>query len=58
MPASLLDSQFGALEEPGDEERPVVVSIEGTPQDIVDRILAALGIKDRRTERGSSVTRP
>jgi gluconokinase len=58
MPASLLDSQFGALEEPGEEERPVVVSIEGTPQDIVDRILAALGMKDRRTERGSSVTRP
>jgi len=51
MLASLLDSQFGALEEPGDEERPIVVSIEGTAQEIVDRILAGLGMTSRASAR-------
>src|SRR5215472_3407654 len=44
MPASLLDSQFAALEPPGPEELPIVVSIEPHPRDIVDRIVRALGI--------------
>jgi gluconokinase len=53
MPRSLLESQFAALEEPGQEERPTVVSIEGTPQQIVDRILAQLGMQaqESRTSR-------
>ena len=43
-PASLLRSQFEALEEPGADENAVVVSIEPSPKVIADRILAALGI--------------
>jgi gluconokinase len=42
MPPSLLHSQFEALEEPGSNERPIVVSIEPRPRDIVDQIVNAL----------------
>jgi gluconokinase len=42
MPASLLHSQFEALEEPDDDESPIVVSIEPSPKVIADRVLAAL----------------
>jgi gluconokinase len=44
MPASLLDSQFATLEEPTDHERPITVSIVPHPRDIVDAIIAKLGI--------------
>jgi len=40
MPASLLDSQFAALEEPADA---ITVSVDGTPETIVKEILKALG---------------
>lgn len=42
MPASLLKSQFEALEEPGPGENPVVVPVELSPGKIVERILATL----------------
>jgi gluconokinase len=42
MPASLIDSQFAALEVPGADERPIVVSIESPPAAIVDAIAARL----------------
>jgi len=42
MPRSLLHSQFDALEEPGVEENPVVISIKPEPREIVARILSAL----------------
>jgi carbohydrate kinase (thermoresistant glucokinase family) len=42
MPAALLKSQFNALEEPGADENPIVVSIEPAPQEIVDMITGAL----------------
>jgi len=42
MPTSLLQSQFDALEEPGPDEHPVVVSIEPRPREIVAHILDAL----------------
>jgi gluconokinase len=42
MPASLLHSQFEALEEPGRDENPITVSIEPRPGQIVMQILAAL----------------
>jgi carbohydrate kinase (thermoresistant glucokinase family) len=45
MPACLLKSQFEALEEPGDDEHPITVSIEPSPREIVARIIAALGLK-------------
>ncbi len=42
--ASMLDSQFADLEEPGpDETDVVVVEIGGTPKDIVDHIVERLG---------------
>jgi gluconokinase len=42
MPASLLQSQFDALEEPGPDENPIVVSIAPRPREIVADILEAL----------------
>ena len=42
MPLALLDSQFATLERPGPDERPVVVSINGTPEEIAAAILRAL----------------
>lgn len=43
MPPALLESQFAALEEPGSDERPIVVSIADSPPLQVEKILAALG---------------
>lgn len=42
MPASLLDSQFATLEEPTADERPITVSVDGTPDEIVDTVLVAM----------------
>jgi len=44
MPGSMLDSQFATLQEPGEDECPIVVSIEPRPHEIVDAIVAKLGI--------------
>jgi gluconokinase len=46
MPASLLRSQFDALEEPAEAENAIVVSIEPPPREIVARILSALDITE------------
>ena len=40
----LLHSQFEALEEPGPDENPVIVSIEPQPREIVAQILSALNM--------------
>jgi gluconokinase len=45
MPPSLLDSQFATLEEPTADERPIVVSIRPHPREIVDAIVAKLGLE-------------
>ena len=42
MPASLLDSQFAELEEPGPEERPIIVQIGDPPAVLVEQIIATL----------------
>ncbi len=42
MPASLLPSQFAALEEPGPDENPIVVSVAPPPEEIVAGIIAAV----------------
>ena len=42
MPRSLLHSQFKALEEPGPDENPIIVSIEPQPRDIAVQILSAM----------------
>jgi gluconokinase len=44
MPPSLLSSQFAALEEPGPDERPIIVSIEPQPAAIVAEILSMLDV--------------
>lgn len=51
MPASLLRSQFEALEEPGPDEHPIVVPVELTPREIVE----AIAVSDpsfRQMEKG------
>ena len=45
MPPSLLHSQFTALEGPGVDERPIIVSIEPPPRQIVDQVLLALNAR-------------
>jgi carbohydrate kinase (thermoresistant glucokinase family) len=47
MPRSLLHSQFEALEEPGPDENPIIVSIEPPPREIVAQILSALHLVGR-----------
>ena len=42
MPATLLASQFATLEEPGDDERPIRVSIGCSPAEVVETIVTAL----------------
>jgi gluconokinase len=42
MPVALLDSQFATLEEPGADERPLVVSIDQPAADIVRHLVARL----------------
>ncbi len=42
MPTGLLDSQFATLEEPGEAERPIVVSIEPPADAIVAAIIKQL----------------
>ena len=42
MPPSLLDSQFDTLEEPQADERPIVVSTDAHPKELVERIVAQL----------------
>jgi len=54
MPPSLLHSQFEALEEPGPNEHPVVVSIEPRPRDIVEQIVRALKLKDAKPQRAGT----
>jgi gluconokinase len=42
MPASLLQSQFDTLEEPGADERPIVADTALTPAAMAENVLAAL----------------
>jgi len=39
MPTALLDSQFATLEEPGADERPIVVDVGGSPDDIAAAVI-------------------
>jgi 6-phosphogluconolactonase len=43
MPATLLDSQFATLEEPGEDEDAIVVHIDTRPRDMVEAVVAQLG---------------
>jgi gluconokinase len=53
MPQSLLQSQFDALEEPGPDENPVIVSIEPRPREIVRQVLAALKVQTPQAGAGA-----
>jgi carbohydrate kinase (thermoresistant glucokinase family) len=44
MPVGLLDSQFRTLEEPGPDERPIVVDVGGTPAQIAAEVIRQLGV--------------
>jgi gluconokinase len=46
MPPNLLHSQFKALEEPGTDENPIIVSIERQPRAIVVGILSAMDMAE------------
>jgi gluconokinase len=54
MPASLLQSQFDALEEPGPDENPIVVSIAPRPREIVAQILDALKMQAPQADAAPS----
>ena len=45
MPPGLLQSQFAALEPPGADERPIIVSIDATPEAIGAAVIEALGAR-------------
>ncbi|HEX4262608.1 MAG TPA: gluconokinase [Acetobacteraceae bacterium] len=47
MPAALLDSQFGTLEEPTEDEHPLMVDVGGTPAGIVHAIVTALEAREQ-----------
>jgi len=51
MPASLLQSQFDALEEPSARENPVIVDIDQAPDRIVDAIIRGLHVATSRNSR-------
>jgi gluconokinase len=44
MPPALLDSQFATLEEPGPDERPLVVPVAPQPGEVVELIVRELGL--------------
>jgi len=44
MPATLLESQFATLEEPGPDEPAIAISIDASIEAIVDTIVARLGL--------------
>jgi gluconokinase len=46
MPPTLLHSQFEALEEPGPDENPIIVSVEPRPREIAAQIAAALKLDE------------
>jgi gluconate kinase len=45
MPVELLQSQFDTLEEPTQDEDPIVVSIDADPSSIVAEIVARLRLR-------------
>ncbi len=50
MPLELLQSQFDALEEPGPEENPIIVSVAPGPRAIVMQVLSALDAQGSRPQ--------
>jgi gluconokinase len=57
MPRSLLHSQYAALEEPGPDENPIIVSIEPAPREIVAQVLSALNMAEVALAREQAAPR-
>jgi carbohydrate kinase (thermoresistant glucokinase family) len=47
FPKQLLDSQFGDLEPPEPDENPLIVSIDGSPEQVVQAIIDRTGLTPR-----------
>jgi gluconokinase len=58
MPRSLLHSQFDALEEPGPDEKPIIVSIEPAPREIAAQVLSALSMAEVAVPPQPAALRP
>jgi carbohydrate kinase (thermoresistant glucokinase family) len=58
MPASLLDSQMAALQEPAADEHPIVVSIAPHPHAIADAVIAKLGLGAKAADGSGGSRRP
>jgi gluconokinase len=58
MPRNLLRSQLDALEEPGPDDNPIIVSIEPEPLEIVALILSALNIVEDALPPGQTSLAP
>jgi gluconokinase len=58
MPPSLLHSQLAALEEPGPDENPIVISVEPRPSEIVGQILSSLNAGEGAGPAPSTSRRP
>jgi len=58
MPPSLLHSQFAALEEPGPDENPIIISVEPRPSEIVAQILSILNAGESAGPAPSTSRRP
>jgi gluconokinase len=58
MPRSLLHSQFDALEEPGSDEKPIIVSIAPAPREIVTQVLSALSLANIALPSEQAAPRP
>jgi gluconokinase len=56
MPPALLDSQFATLEEPSEDERPVIVEIGESPEAEIEDAMRQLA--DRLLTAGSAEERP
>ena len=53
MPASLLHSQFETLEEPGEDEHPIVVPVGGAVTDTVTTLLRKVAAAQSGPSRNS-----
>jgi carbohydrate kinase (thermoresistant glucokinase family) len=58
MPPELLDSQFATLEEPGAEERPLIVPVSQTPEEVAEFILSRLGLASPLPEGEVETAKP
>jgi gluconokinase len=56
MPATLLDSQFGTLQEPTPDEHPIIVDVGGKPDEIVAEIVSRLDQRHASHRRNAAIS--